>query len=133
MRRSLFSALCCLGFVVTSVLTASHAVAAHPSVFRGMWTSTDLDGSNQTLRISGSGRGAFGMFLFDDSATGACDGRPAHFVGSGRADGTLLVMRGALVCLPGGNPLRGRIAIAFNYSPGTDTLVDESGVSWQRE
>ena len=41
-------------------------------------------------------------------------------------------MRGALVCLPGGNPIGGRIFFGFEYDAGTDTLTDVTGVEWQR-
>ena len=95
-------------------------------------TSVDIDGSSQQLRISGSGQGRYGTVLFDDSASQACGGAPARFVGSGSADGTTLQMTGTVVCLPGGNVLGSRITLSFVYSPTTDTLTDESGVVWYR-
>jgi hypothetical protein len=107
---------------------------ARGDVFLGTWTSIDLDGSHQTLDVRGSGQeGHHAMFLFDDSATRNCDGTPAHAQGSGVVDGNRLVMTGQLTCVPGGNPLRGfQISFGFQYDPGTDTLTDDSGVTWYR-
>ena len=132
MRKALFAVICSLVVAVTSVGAAGEAVAAQDSVFSGTWTSTDFDGSNQELTIRGSGKGALSAFLFDDSATGACDGSPAFLPGTGFADGNTLVVTGTLTCVPGGNVLRFRISVAFEYSPGTDTLTDEFGVVWSR-
>jgi len=133
MRRFLFAVICSFLVAVSSVGAAGQAVAAQDNVFSGTWTSTDLDGSNQVLTIRGSGNGSLAMFLFDDSATGACDGAPAYVVGSGRPDGDTLVLFGTLTCQPGGNVIRGRLTFAFEYSAGSDTLTDESGVVWTRE
>lgn len=72
------------------------------------------------------------MFIFDDSATGACDGRPAHVVGRGVADEDSVLMQATLTCLPGGNVLRHRISVEFFYSAGSDALTDEFGVLWHR-
>ena len=131
MRRFLFAVICSVLAAVASVGAAGDAVAAQGTL-SGTWTSIDNDGSSQVLTISGSGRGAYAMFLFDDSATGACDGGPANVVGSGVADGNTLLMYGTLTCVPGGNPLRGRLSFEFVYSPGADTLTDETRVIWHR-
>jgi len=130
MRRVLFAVTCSLVLAVISVKVASPA-SAQQGVLSGTWTSTDHDGSNQQLDIRGSGKGSYAMRLYDDSATGACGGSPARFVGRGVVDGNELLMRGTLVCLPGGSHL-GRINIGFVYSPETDTLTDETGVTWYR-
>jgi len=112
---------------------AAAAASAQDDVFRGSWTSIDFDGSHQTLDIQGSGRaGHHAMFAFDDSATTACHGSPAHFQGSGVVHGRSLVMTGTLTCIPGGNPFGGRISIGFVYDSATDTLTDDSGVTWYR-
>jgi hypothetical protein len=47
-------------------------------------------------------------------------------------DGDSLVAVGVLVCLPGGNVLRERLAIGYQYDPGTDTLTDDFGILWHR-
>ena len=130
MRRILLTLASALMLVVISVATAGEA-AAQQGVLSDTWTSVDTDGSNQVLRIRGSGEGAYAMSLFDDSATEACDGAPAMFVGSGEPDGTDLVMSGTLTCLPGGNGLRFRLTFGFIYDPTADTLTG-LGVTWHR-
>jgi hypothetical protein len=132
MRKIVLVAIC--SAVLTAVaLGASAAASPRDDAFRGTWTSIDVDGSNQTLAIQGSGQtGHHAMFLFDDSATTACDGSPAHLQGSGVVEGDSLVMIGTLTCMPGGNPLRGRTSVGFVHDPGTDTLSDDSGVTWYR-
>jgi hypothetical protein len=47
-------------------------------------------------------------------------------------DGNDVVMEGTLVCLPGGNPFRSRLAIGFRYDAGADTLTDSFGIVWHR-
>ena len=132
MRRLFLAVMCAVAIAITGVGAAGTAVASQDTSFGGTWTSTDLDGSTQVLTIRGSGQGALAIFLFDDSATGACGVSPAHVVGSGVPDGDTLVMYGTLTCLPGGNVLRFRITFTLEYVPGADVLVDESGVVWHR-
>lgn len=132
MRRLLLAAVGSVLVAIASVGATGHAVAAQDSVFAGTWTSIDTDGSNQTLRITGSGQGSFSVFYFDDSATSACGGAPAQLVGTGDADGDVLVTVGTIVCRPGGNFLRFRISVGYEYSAGTDTLTDDFGVTWSR-
>ena len=110
-------------------LGASPAVAAQGSL-AGTWTSTDTDGSNQTLTITSSGRHVYAMSLYDDAAT-LCGGAPALAIGSGSVEEDMLLMRAAAVCLPGGNVIRGVIGIGF-VQAGDDTLIDDFGVVWSR-
>jgi len=131
MRRFVLAVTCSVMLALVSSGAVSPA-SAQQGVLSGTWTSVDIDGSSQQLRISGSGQGRYGTVLFDDSASQACGGAPARFVGSGSADGTTLQMTGTVVCLPGGNVLGSRITLSFVYSPTTDTLTDESGVVWYR-
>lgn len=132
MRRLLLAVGCSLALALATVGAAGDAVAAQNTTFGGTWTSTDNDGSNQALRVAGSGKGAYAMFMYDDSATGACDGRPAHVVGKGVPEGSSVLMAATLTCLPGGNVIRHRISVQFFYSAGKDTLTDEFGVVWHR-
>ena len=119
--------------VLALVPFATDTVAsASDNTFQGTWTSIDVDGSNQLLTIRGSGQGRLAMFLFDDSATTACHGSPAHLQGAGMVAGTHLHMRGTLTCMPGGNPLTGRVSLGFVYHSGSDTLMDDTGVRWHR-
>ena len=104
-----------------------------PGPLAGTWTSVDVDGSNQTLRVKGAGNPVYAMTLRDDFTTGACGGPPAKVVGRARVDGDTLVMRGTLVCLHRGNPIPGqRVTISFDYHAGSDTLTDDARVVWVR-
>ena len=132
MRRRLVATLCSLAGAVFIVgLGAEAAEAGQGGVFAGRWSSIDTDGSNQDLRVTGSGMGSYGMFLYDDAAS-ACGGAPTLFVGSSHLDGDELVMVGALACQPGGNGLHGVVEIGFTYDPSDDTLTDFFGVTWTR-
>ena len=130
MRRTLLAIVCAV-LSAAFLLGTPAPATARTGALSGTWTSIDNDGSSQELVIRGSGQGTYAMFLVDDSATNACDGNPAMFVGTSVPDNTL-VMVGSLACLPGGNVVRSRIAIEFVYSPGADTLTDETGVVWHR-
>ena len=124
--------LICTVFALGVSLLGGSAQAANTSPFLGTWTSTDLDGSSQSLMISGGGSDNYAMFLYDDAATSACGGAPARATGSGSGDGDDLLMQATLSCLPGGNVIRGRIVLDFHYDAATDSLTDFSGVVWQR-
>ena len=131
MKRALLSITltAILGFAgVALAPTASAASGA----LAGTWTSVDSDGSNQTLDIMGAGNHVYSMIYFDESATNACGGHPARISGPGFVDGDDLVHVGAVVCLPGGNPFRERLAIGYAYDAGTDTLTDDFGIVWHR-
>jgi hypothetical protein len=116
---------------VAVAMTASGPAGAAPGqvAFNGTWTSIDTDGSHQVMRISGGGQRR-AIMLYDDSATSACQGQPALVSGAGVVDGPFLFSVVSVVCLPGGNPLRGRVEFALMQSG--DTLVDASGVVWTR-
>jgi hypothetical protein len=131
MRRTILSIAVSVVLAFGTALLSPAASAAGGDL-AGTWTSVDLDGSNQTLQITGSGRHVYAMFLVDDFTTGGCGGPPAQFVGFGVVDGSELLMSGTLICLPGGNPIAGRISISFQYDAATDTLTDFSGVVWHR-
>jgi hypothetical protein len=131
MKRSIGLGLLTIGVAASTVLGAPPATAAQGPL-AGTWTSTDTDGSNQTLTITGSGRRAYAVTYFDDAATSLCDGAPAMVTGSGRVDGDDLFTRGAATCLPGGNRLRGVITIDYTYDAASDTLTDAFGIVWSR-
>lgn len=131
MKRTSVSIGLSLLFAIASVLMAPSATAAGGAL-AGSWTSVDSDGSNQTLDIMGSGNHTYSMIYFDESATSACGGNPARVSGPGFVDGNELLQVGSIVCLPGGNDFRTRIAISYVYDPGTDTLTDAFGIVWHR-
>lgn len=131
-RRRL-TATIMLAVTLASIATLmfSAPAAAAPSDYQGHWTSIDTDGSHQTLWIRGNGS-TVAVTYHDDVATSACDGGPAMVSGTGRLDGDVLVMRGALTCSPGGNWVHGLIFLEFTYDAGSDTLVDFDGIVWER-
>lgn len=121
----------CCAVIATAQVAAASAASADSSAFGGRWASTDLDGSNQSLDIRGASNGHRAMSMYDDAA-GICGGAPALVSGAGTISGTTITMRAAIACLPGGNPLPGRVSVEFSYDAGTDTLVDQFGVTWHR-
>jgi hypothetical protein len=122
-----------LGLPVLGAVTVPAPATAAAGELAGTWTSVDVDGSHQTLRVRGAGTPGYAVTLRDDATSGACGGPPAKLVGHGRAhEGGLLVV-GTLVCLHGGNPVPGvRIVFDLEYDPADDTLTDDSGVVWER-
>lgn len=130
MRMFLRAVICSVLVALISVFGAS-AVSAGGGPLSGTWESTDWDGSSQHLRITGSGQGSYAMFLVDEGAS-ACGGSPAAAVGSGVVHDDTLTMFATLTCRPGGNFLSGRLTVDFVYSPATDTLTDQLGVTWYR-
>ena len=114
-----------------SLLGAAPAHAAQGGGYAGTWTSTDTDGSHQVMRISGSGKGSYGLRLYDDAGT-VCGGVPTLFNGSGHLVPDGLVALGSVACLPGGNVLHGAITLFYAYDQGTDTITDGAGVVWTR-
>lgn len=126
-----------LSLALTVILGLTGAGLAAPAsaaggTLAGTWTSVDTDGSAQTLSIVGSGRHAYSVIYYDESATSACGGNPALVTGPGFVDGNDLVTAGPLVCLPGGNVFRSRITLGYAYDAGSDTLTDDFGIVWHR-
>ena len=117
--------------ILAGVALAAPASAASGPL-AGTWTSTDTDGSHQTLDIMGSGSHVYSMIYVDDAATQACDGDPARLTGPGVVDGEALVMNAVLTCQPGGNVIRSRLTVGFVYDSSTDTLTDDFGIVWHR-
>jgi hypothetical protein len=111
-----------------SAILASRAWAASGGLVDA-WTSADTDGSTQTPSITGSG-GSLSDGLRRRVSRRHLTRRPARIVGRGFVDGNEVVMEGTLVCLPGGNPFRSRLAIGFRYDAGSDTLTDSFGIVW---
>jgi hypothetical protein len=133
MRRFVLITITCSAILGGLALGPLSAAAVSRDAFRGNWTSTDTDGSHQTLAVGGSGQARHhSVFYTDDAATRACGGDPAQGTGSGTVDGGTMYAKVALTCLPGGNHFRTRLTLAYTYDQGTDTLTDTSGVVWDR-
>ena len=124
-----------IAFVVI-VACAGTALAppasAAPGPLAGTWVSVDGDGSDQTLKVRGSGRRVYAMTYLDESATQACDGKPARISGPGFVDGRDIRHVGPVVCLPGGNVFKSRFTVNYRYNAGADTLTDDFGIVWHR-
>ena len=124
-----------VALALSSILASASAGLAPPASaaqgpLAGSWTSTDSDGSNQTLEIRGSGHHVYAMVYYDDSATGACDGSPARIPGRGLVDGDHVLQVGSLICLPGGKKFK--VQLGYTYDANTDTLTDDFGIVWHR-
>lgn len=121
------------GMLALGAVAVAPPASAAPGVLAGSWTSVDVDGSHQTLRIRGSGKPVYAMFLRDDVTSGVCGGPPAKVVGHAVVRGHELLMRGTLVCQGRGNPLPGeRLSLHLHHDAGSDTLTDDAGVVWRR-
>ena len=132
-RRLTTTVAIAVSVLAFSVTALAPSASAAPGNLAGTWTSVDLDGSNQTIKIKGAGNPVYSISLRDDFTTGACGGPPAKLVGHGVSDGNALFVRGTLVCLHGGNPIPGvRVSFRFEYDATADTLTDDVGVVWQR-
>ena len=118
-----------LGAALSLGLTQPASGTAGP--LSGTWTSTDSDGSSQIMTIQGSGQRAYAITAVDLAAT-LCGGAPALVVGAGSVveDGLDAVI--TVACIPGGNLLRFRVPISYEYDAGADTLTDSFGVVWSR-
>lgn len=132
MKRKLLSTAFMVIFMCASTVFFAPSVSAASGPLAGTWVSVDSDGSNQTLDIRGSGRRAYAMTYFDESATSACEGNPARLSGPGFVDGDHIRHSGPVVCLPGGNVFESRFSVSYHYDAGTDTLTDDFGIVWHR-
>ena len=77
-----------------------------PVPFGGNWTSTDTDGSAQTMEIGIAADGSTQMTVHDDAATAACAGAAATVTGTGLLDGIgdLVITLTSLTCADGSEP-----------------------------
>jgi hypothetical protein len=113
------------------------ATEAPADPFIGSWSSTDIDGSTQTLVISAAG-GVYAFEYFDDGAS-VCGldnaGVPlfaASASGSLAASGDTLSGNFSITCLAD-SPFHGVDHLfVFMYDPTADTLTDDLGVVWHR-
>lgn len=132
-----------LGFVLFSTLSAGPAPASDPrSPFEDTWVSTtDADGSTQTMTIEVSGDGTVDITVLDDFAS-VCSGAPSTMTGTGRLeDSTKLVIPApSYICDDGsvaealsGPPLSEQLRdLTFVHDPVSDILSDNLGSIWGR-
>jgi hypothetical protein len=115
---------------------------AMPSPFIGAWSSTDVDGSYQTLTIGGGSAGSYHVRYHDFGAT-ACGLDPiggailyaASARGALTASGDVLSGMLPVYCqtrppsVLAGSPF----TFQFTYDVVADTLEDSHGVIWSRK
>jgi TolB protein len=112
-----------------AAVSLAGAQAAVNDVFGGTWTSTDLDGSSQTLVVTlSSSQGAYGVLL-EDTASSLCGGQDIYGSGKAAAAGPVLSGAISLFCVssPGLFP---EVPFTMTYQSATRTLVDGLGVVW---
>ena len=113
--------------LVAAVLVVGAAAAPDP--FKGTWYATDIDGSNQTLRIGGGPGNSYHVRYYDDGAT-ICGWTSGASGPAASANGSLSAL---------GNELSGNLPVycltsprsqydddfpfVFTYDPGTDTMT----------
>jgi hypothetical protein len=105
--------------------------AGEPSAwpYVGRWTSTDVDGSHQTMRLRADSGGHYAMVLHDDF-TGPCNG-PSTDSGTGGLVWVKLVISGiTTACANGSNPVGAARSLTFVHRPFTEDLTDNDGVVW---
>jgi hypothetical protein len=136
MKKSLLPSL--LAAMLLIALAVS-PVGAKPDPFIGVWTSTDIDGSSQTLNIGGGGGGTRHVRYYDDGAT-VCGLDPDTgdflFAASARgplsASGNTLSGNLDLYCMTTPPTFNGTYSFTYTYDPVSDTLTDWLGVVWSR-
>ncbi len=137
MRKLLFPLF--IAVMVLSMIFFVPQVSAKPDAFIGAWTSTDIDGSSQTLNIGGGRGGNRHVRYYDDGAT-VCglDPDTGDFLSAASARGSLSVSGNILsgnldlYCLTAPRTFAGNFTFTYTYDPSTDTLTDWLGVVWSR-
>jgi hypothetical protein len=125
--------------VLISAVFVSGA-AAKKVAFTGTWYSTDVDGSNQTLKITGGGGGQVHVKYYDDGASvcGVHPGPPVVILFAASAKGMLEVAGNTfggtlpVICLTTPPTFYADSTFGFTYDPLTDTLTDVHLVVWHR-
>jgi hypothetical protein len=126
--------------VIAAILTLALALAVVAtggggggSPFRGNWTSSDNDGSVQTLTV-GSGSSPSVEYVDDYASTCAANGDPVpvwHGTGAGTlSDDRMVVEFGRTGCSTWFTESE---LFRFDYEASNDTLVDNLGVVWHRQ
>ncbi len=107
--------------------------------FTGTWTSTDTDGSNQELIISG-GAGGIYTISYTDLGASACGkdaaGNPiyaASATGNLTASGNDLSGTLAIYCQKNPATLLTNYGFHYYYDSSVGTMTDDFGVVWYRK
>ena len=125
--------LAVLSSLLIAAVFATAALAAKDP-FKGVWTSTDIDGSSQRLTVGGGPAGSYHVRFYDDGAT-VCDPGltlAASAKGSLTAAGNVLSGVLPVYCLASPPYSWGDTLFTYTYDASTDTLTDWLGVVWSR-
>jgi hypothetical protein len=121
-----------IALLIVALGLPAMTLAAQSSPFTGTWTSTDYDGSHQTLVVSA---GARPSVVYQDFYANGCDtfGGPAtHWVAAGAGTVDAGVLYAAFHKSGCGSFLQGGYEDWFAYEAGDDTLTDSFGIVWTR-
>ena len=132
-----FSTVIVSVILMAAFLAAPAGAARDP--FRGVWYSTDVDGSSQRLVVGGGRGDSYRVFYFDAGAT-VCglDPDTGDILYAAVARGSLLhsgnEISGDLpvTCLSRPRSFYGTFSFTYTYDPAADTLTDSIGVIWYR-
>lgn len=133
LRYGLVTLALALVTVVAAILVGG-SVRPPSTVFEGAWTSTDPgDGSRQTLTVGAGSTPA--VHFEDDFASGP--GCRADAIKRFTAEGTGSISGNRLDTRFAGGGGCGLMLVAvpgwsYDYNPGTDTLLDSTGLMWAR-
>jgi len=121
-----------LAAIALTFVLVSGTTAKPSDPFKGVWTSIDTDGSNQTISFGGSDSLRF-VHYFDDGAS-ACgwpeDNVTATLNGVGTVSGDTITTDLDGQCNGTGQDLSS--SATYTYHSGNDTLTDNFGVIWNR-
>ncbi len=127
--------------VMANLFPVPGPLGSPQSPFAGNWVTVDGDGSTLTMTIEVSPDGTVEIVIFDDFAS-VCSGAPSTMTGTGRLEGTELVIpTPVLTCDDGsvpealsGPPLEEQLRnLTFALDPQAITLSDSLGSIWTRE
>jgi hypothetical protein len=132
MKRSIFATLALLG-----LLLAAPVANGATSVFTGLWTSTDTDGSTQYLTVSGGGS-TVNVSYVDDFGSVCVNNGAMSTVFTGKSTGTVdgNTLEATFTSARCGSTYLDSVVGTTNswtYDQGTDTLLDNFGITWERQ
>ena len=123
--------------LLISTITFTSVLAAQDP-FVGAWTSTDHDGSFQTLVIGNGPDDTYHVRYYDFGAS-SCGINPntgelytASYQGFLTGEDGSLMGEVPVYCITHPPKLLGSYYISYEYDDVTDTIIDSGGVEWTR-
>lgn len=137
MKKSARLLILFISMIMIAATFATPAAAAKDQ-FKGVWVSTDIDGSSQRLIIASGRPGTNNTYYLDNGAT-ICGLAPdGSFLYAASARGPLSrsgnVLSGNLpvYCHTHPRTFWGNFTFTYTYDASSDTLTDSLGVVWYR-